>query len=83
MLQTLGLQFHRATVLLDELGEDKFQRFRPEWHPAKNVPGRDNVNSAVIAGDGRDGGQAREPVFPRPNAFRAHVRQNEIDGRRN
>ena len=80
MLQAFGLQFHGTAVLFDELGEDQFQQFGAEGHPVKDIPGGNYVDTTSVAGDGSNGGEAREPILPRPDDFAAHVRQNKIDG---
>src|SRR5882672_1217206 len=53
--QAFGLQFHRPPILLDKLRKDKLQHLGREWYPAKDVPCRNYVNTAMIAGDGRYG----------------------------
>ena len=54
--QSFALQFHRAAVLLDKFREHKFQQPWPEWHKAKDIPARDHVDSAAVAGDRRHRG---------------------------
>ena len=80
VLQAFGLQFHGAAVLLDEFREDEFQHVRDEGDPAEQIPGGDDVDAAMTARDGRDRGQAGEPVFSGANGFGANVGQDEIDG---
>ena len=81
MLQSFGLHFHRAAVLLDKFREDKFQETRHEWNPAKQVPGGDDVDATLSARDRSNRRQAREPIFAGTNRLGAQVRQYEIDGR--
>ena len=57
VLQAFGLEFHGAAVLLDEFGENEFQQLRTEGEPAEEIPGGDDIDAALIPGDGRDGGQ--------------------------
>src|SRR5579872_4685662 len=52
--QAFSLQFHRAPVLLDEFGKNELQKFRTERQPAKNIPGGDYVNAAVVASNRRN-----------------------------
>src|SRR5215469_1727476 len=80
VFQAFGLHLHRAAVLLDELPEDKLQYAGDERNPAEEIPGRDHVDSAVIASDGGNCRQAGEPVLTGANYFSANVGQNEIDG---
>ena len=80
VLQAFGLEFHGAAVLLDEFPEDEFQQAGNEWNPAKKIPGGDDVNAAMVAANGRDRGQAGEPVFSGANGFGAQVGKNEING---
>ncbi len=80
VLQAFGLQFHRAPVLLDEFREHEFQQLGAERHPAKEVPGGDDIDAAVVARNRSNCGQAREPVFPRSDGFRAQVGQGKVDG---
>ncbi len=71
VLQSFGLQFHGAAVLLDEFGEDELQQFGTKWQPAEQVPGSNNINAALIARDRRYGGKRREPVLPCPDGLAA------------
>ena len=64
VLQAFGLQFHGAAILFDELREDEFQQLGAEGQPAEDVPGGDHVDAALIAGDGRHGGEAENQYFP-------------------
>ena len=79
VLETFGLEFHGAAVLLDEFGENEFQKLGAERHPAKNIPGGDDVDAALAARDRRNGGKAGEPVFSGANLFEALIGQDEID----
>src|ERR1019366_1487051 len=83
VLQALALKFHGAAILLYKFCEDEFQQLGAEGNPAEQVPGGHNVDAALVARDGSNGGQAREPVFTGANHFRAQVGQDEIDGRGN
>ena len=82
VLQPLRLPLHRLPILFDEFRKNKLQQPGAKGHPAEKVPASHDIDAAVIACDGRDRGQRREPVFPSANRFIAQVRQNEIDGRR-
>src|SRR5262249_35869876 len=74
VLQAFGLNFHSAAVLFDEFCEHEFQYLRPEWYPAKNIPGRDNVDAALTTRDRRDRGQAGKPILADADDLRTHVR---------
>jgi hypothetical protein len=63
MFQALGLQFHGAAVLLHKFCEDEFQQLGAEGNPAKQIPGGDYIDAALVARDWSDGGQAGEPVL--------------------
>ena len=80
VLQAFGLKFHSAAILLDEFPENKFHQFRDQRDPAEEIPGGDNVDAAVTAGDGRDGRQAGKPIFSGADGFGAQVGENEVDG---
>jgi len=49
MLQSFRLQFHGAAVLLHKFRKHKLQQLRTKWQPAKNIPGRNHIDAAVIA----------------------------------
>ena len=57
-----------------------FRTFGNERDPAKEIPGGDYVDAAMVARDGRDRGEAGEPVFSGADGFGAKVGQDEIDG---
>src|ERR1039457_2732220 len=80
VLQSFGLEFHGAAVLLDEFCEDELQQLGAKGNPAEEVPGSDDVNAALVARDGRNGSDARKPVFTGADDFRTQIGQNEIDG---
>jgi hypothetical protein len=46
----------------------------------EDVPRGDDVDAAGGGGDGRDGGEAGEPLVARSGWFRAAVGQDEVDG---
>lgn len=83
VLQAFGLELHGAAVLLDEFGEDEFQQFWTEGQPAKKIPGGNDIDTALVARDGRDGGERGKPVLPCTDGFAAQVGEGEIDGRGN
>ena len=58
VFQTFRLLFHGLAILLDELGKNELQQLGAERHPAKDVPGGDYVDAAMIAGDGGNRSQA-------------------------
>ena len=79
MFQAFGLHFHGAAVLLDEFGEDELQQFGAEGEPTKKIPGGDHIDAALAARDGRDRGEAGEPVFSCADGFGADVGEDEIN----
>ena len=81
VLQAFALFLHRLPILLNKLRKHKFEQARSERNPAEDVPCRNHINAAMVAGDGRDRGQAGEPVFAGMDGFKAQVGQDEINGR--
>jgi hypothetical protein len=63
------------------LAKTNFSNSGTEGNPAEEIPGGDHVDAALIARDGRDGGERRKPVLPGADGFPAQVGQNEVDGR--
>ena len=49
-------------------------------HVVEDVPRGDDVDAAGGGGDGRDGGEAREPLVAAANDLGAAVGQREVDG---
>ena len=80
VLQPLRLFLHGLPVLFHKFGEHELQQSRSERHPAKQVPAGDYVDAAVIARNGRNRGQAGEPVLPSLDGFIALVGKDKVDG---
>jgi hypothetical protein len=82
VFQTFRLSLHGLAILLDKLGKNELQQLGAERHPSEDVPGGHHVDAAMIAGDGGNRSQAREPVLPCPDRLPTHVWEREVDGGR-